>query len=95
MEDDLDTIRASVEELDAAQLIQDGIGGVISHVVGDNRGQAVTLQRVHATLQQNFVFAGEEGVDIRDLSAMLTRVIHSMVIESLPDTGLDFRNRFL
>lgn len=55
VEDDLDSIRASVEELDSSDLIQDRVGAVVLHVVGDDRGKRVPLQRENSPLQRDLV----------------------------------------
>jgi hypothetical protein len=38
VEDDLDSVGTSVKELYPSDLVQNGVGGVISHVVGDDWG---------------------------------------------------------
>jgi hypothetical protein len=69
VEDDLDPIRASVEEFNSSNLVQDGVGAVILHVVGDNRGKRASLESKDSSLQRNLVGVQEEGVGIRDLGS--------------------------
>lgn len=51
MEDDLDTICASVEQLYPSDLIENWVIGVVCHVVGYNRGQRVSLESEDATFE--------------------------------------------
>lgn len=51
VEDDLDSITTSVEELDATNLVQDWVGRVIGHVVGDYRWQRVSLEREYSSFE--------------------------------------------
>ena len=44
MENNLDSVRRMVKELHATQLVQDGVFGVVDHVVRDNGGKSVTFQ---------------------------------------------------
>lgn len=75
VEDDLDSVRLAVKELDAPDLVQDGIRGVIGHVVSDDRGQRVSLESKDSSLKQNLVLGGEELVVRKDLGSVLAEAI--------------------
>lgn len=50
VENDLDAVMRRVEELDTANLVEDGVGRVIVHVVRDHRREGVPLERKDAAL---------------------------------------------
>lgn len=60
VEDDLDAVGGVVEEVDAADLVEDGVFVIVDHVVGDNRGETVSLHGEEAAAQQDAVLAGDE-----------------------------------
>lgn len=55
VEDDLDSVGASVEELDSSDLVQDWVGAIVLHVVGDNGRKRASLQREDSPLQRDLV----------------------------------------
>jgi hypothetical protein len=55
VEDDLDPIRASVEELDSSDLVQNRICAVILHIVGDNWRKRTSLEGKDSPLQSYLV----------------------------------------
>jgi hypothetical protein len=69
VEDDLDSIRASVEEFNSSDLVQDGVGAVILHVVGDDGGKRASLESEDSPLQGNLISVQEEGVGVRNLGS--------------------------
>lgn len=60
MEDDLDAVVRAVEELDAADLIEDGVVGVVSHIVRRDGREGVALEGEDAALEQDLVLLGEQ-----------------------------------
>lgn len=76
VEDNLDAVGLRVEELDAADLVQDRVIVVVGHVVGRDWRQSVALQSEDTTLQQNLVFVGEKFIGSRD-GAMFSAEIES------------------
>lgn len=56
MKDDIDTVVARIEQLHAADLVQDGIVGVVRHIVGHDGGEG------------NCVFEGEDATKDEVLS---------------------------
>ena len=56
MEYDFHAIVAVVEQFDPANLVEDRIIGVVSHVMSDNRGKRISFQCKDATLQQYLIF---------------------------------------
>jgi len=65
VENDLDAIGRVVEELAAANLVQDGVFLVVDHVVSNNRRQVGALHGKETTAEQNLVFCGQETGLIR------------------------------
>lgn len=55
VEHNLHAVVVSVEQLHAADLVQDWIGGIVCHVMRRDRRERVTLQRVDTALQQHLV----------------------------------------
>ena len=62
MEDDLYAIRRRVEQLYPPDLIQDGVAGIVRHVVGRDWWQSVPLEREDPTLEKNLVFVRQEVI---------------------------------
>jgi hypothetical protein len=60
VEHNLDTIIIPVEELDSADLVQDGIACIIGHVVGHNRWQTLSLHGKDPSLQTDLVCFSEQ-----------------------------------
>ena len=56
MEYDFHAIVAVVEQFDSANLVEDRIIGVVSHVMSDNRGKRISFQCKDPTLQQYLIF---------------------------------------
>ena len=72
VEDDLDAVRVSVEELNAANLVQDGVVRVIGHVVRHDGRERVATEREDATLEEDLVLGGEELGGVGNLGTVLT-----------------------
>lgn len=62
MEDDLNAVCLGIEHLYPANLTEDRVVVVVSHVVSSDRRQRVALQSEDTTLEQNFVFVREQLV---------------------------------
>ena len=60
MEHNLDAIVTGVEQLHAADLVQDRIVRVVGHVVRRDRGKRVALERKDAAFEEDLVFFREE-----------------------------------
>jgi hypothetical protein len=71
VENDLDTIGGVVEELAAADLVQDGVFLVVDHVVSNNRRQVGALHGKETTTKQDLVFLGQETSLIRRVLAFV------------------------
>lgn len=55
MKDDLDAVRAAVEQLHAPDLVQDRVVRVVRHVVRRHGRQRVAAQREDAALEKDLV----------------------------------------
>lgn len=64
VEDDLDSVGASVEELDSSDLVQDRVGAVVLHVVGNDGRKRASLQREDSPFQGDLVGIQQERVGI-------------------------------
>lgn len=62
VEDDFDTVGSVVEELHAPDLVQNRVVVVVCHIVCRDRWQSVTLEGKDTTLEENFVFVGQQLV---------------------------------
>lgn len=71
VEDDLDSISRSVEQLDSSDLVQDWVGGIVGHVMSDNRRERVSLERKHSSFEENLVFRREEIFRLGHFSSVL------------------------
>lgn len=60
VENDFDAIMGMVEELNAPNLVQDRVVGVVSHIVSGHRWECVALQGEDAALKQNPVLIRKE-----------------------------------
>lgn len=78
----LDSVSLPVEELDSSDLVQDRVGSVIGHVVGDDGGERVPLEGKDSSLEQNLVLLGEELVVRENLGSMLTEGIRCSAYDS-------------
>ena len=74
VEEDLDAITRTVEELDAADLVENRVVGIVSHVVGDDGRQRVSTEGKDATLEQDLVLGGHEQARVGHLCARLAGV---------------------
>ena len=62
MEYNFHAIVAVVEQFDTANLAENWIVGIVGHIMSDNWGKRIPLQRKDATLQQYLIFFREEFV---------------------------------
>ena len=72
VEDDLDAIRISVEELNTTDLVQDRVVGIVSHVVSDYRRKRIAAKSEDTTLEENLVFSGKKFSRIRNFGSVFT-----------------------
>lgn len=72
MEDDLDSIGASVEQFNPSDLVQNRVGAVVLHVVGDDGGKRAPLESEDSSLQGNLVRVQKKGVGIRYFGSNFT-----------------------
>jgi hypothetical protein len=56
MEDNLDSVRAPVEQLDSPDLIQDRIVRIVGHIVGHDWRQGVSFERKYSSFEKDLVF---------------------------------------
>ena len=68
VEHDLDAVRGRVEELDAADLVQDRVVRVVRHVVRRDGRKRVALEREDAPLEQHLVLVRQKVVGCRERS---------------------------
>lgn len=72
VEDDLDTIAGSVEKLDTSDLVQNRVGAVVGHVVGDDRRQRVSLESENSSLEKNLVLRRQEILSVGHFGTVLS-----------------------
>lgn len=65
VEDDLDAVGRGVEQLHAADLVQDRVVRVVGHVVRRHGRERVPLQREDAPLEEHLVFVRQQVVGCR------------------------------
>jgi hypothetical protein len=73
MEDNLDPITRPVEQLDPSNLVEDGIVGIVGHVVGSNGRERVSLKGEYSSFEEDLVFLGEEIFGSGDLGSVFTK----------------------
>ncbi len=93
MEDDLDTVAGAIEQLNAADLVEDGIVAVVLHVVRHDRGQRVTLEGKDALLERNLVGIREQCGRVDDVGAALALVASHLLEQTFSDARLDLLDR--
>lgn len=93
VEDDLDPIVRPVEELDASDLVEDGIVAVVGHVVSDDGRERVAAEGEDAALEKDLVFGREQGFGRRDFGAELAVVAGGHLEETGSDPVLDLGDR--
>lgn len=71
VEDDLDSVRRAVEQLNPADLVQDRVVGIVGHVVGRYRRERVSLEGEDSALEQDLVLFAQQGSGIGDFSTVL------------------------
>ena len=62
VENHLDPVRWGIEQFDAAKLVQNGVVGIVRHVVRYNRGVRTAFERKYPPLQQHLVLRRQEGI---------------------------------
>jgi hypothetical protein len=72
VEDDLDSIRVSVEELNSTDLVQDRVVGVVGHVVSHDGRERVATKGEDATLEEDLVFGGKKLGRIGNFGTVLS-----------------------
>ena len=106
MEDDLDAVRHVVEELDAPDLVEDRVVGIVGHVVRCDGWERVAAEREDAALEHDLVFFGQEVFRRREVRVLavhegymcaVSRFVehapvrsHSVVEQTGTDLVLDF-----
>ena len=95
VEDDLDAVRSAVEELDATDLVENGVVGVVGHVVGHDRGEGRTLKREHTTLEENLVLVRHEFLGVGDLGTGGAVVTSGVLKDALANALGDLLNALL
>ena len=56
VEDNLDSVRRLVEQVNSSDLVKNRVGSIVGHVVGDNGRKRVSLQGEDSSLEKNLVF---------------------------------------
>lgn len=72
MEDNLDSIRISVEELNSSDLIEDRVVGIVCHVVGNDGRKGVAAKSEHSSFEEDLVLRGKKFGGIGNLGSVLT-----------------------
>lgn len=72
VEDNLDPVRGSVEQFDPSDLAEDGIVGVVGHVVRGDGRERVSLEGKDSSLEKNLVFIRQKLLGFGDLGSVLT-----------------------
>lgn len=75
VEDDLDPIGGSVEQLDPSDLVQDWVIGVIGHVVRHDGWEGVSLQGEDSSLEEDLVLGGQQVLGIGNLGSVFTKPV--------------------
>lgn len=73
VEDDLDTVVVTIEQLNASDLVQDRVRRIVRHIVSRDWRQGVTFQSEDAPFQEDLVLIGEQGVYRRELGSGLSK----------------------
>ena len=68
----LHSIGLPVEELNPPDLVENGIGSVVDHVVSDNGRKGVSLESEHSSLEEDLVFRREKLAVGEDLGSVLS-----------------------
>lgn len=90
MEDHFNSVGLTIEQLDATNLVQDGISGIVRHVVGGDRWERVSLESEDATFEQDAILLGKELIESRHDVASLALVVPSGMLEqAVSDAILD------
>jgi hypothetical protein len=72
MEDNLDAIARSVEQLYAADLVENGVGRIVGHVVRYDGRERVALESKYAALQKDFVFFLQKSARVYPVGRLFT-----------------------
>lgn len=72
MENDLDSVMRVIEELHAANLVQDRVVRIIHHIVRRNRWETVPFERKDTALEKNFVLVREKVGRLGELREVAT-----------------------
>lgn len=72
VEEHLDTVARPVEQLDPTNLVQDGVVGVVGHVVRRHGRERVAAEGKDATLEEDLVLVREEGRRVGDFGTVLS-----------------------
>ena len=91
VEDHLDAVARVVEELDAPQLVEDGVLRVVDHVVRHDGRQAVALHREEAAPQHDAVLAADDLALVREAVVLLPA--QGALEQALADAALDHVDR--
>jgi len=68
----LHSIGLPVEELNPSDLVENGIGSVVDHVVGDDRREGVSLESEHSSLEEDLILRREKLAVGEDLGSVLS-----------------------
>lgn len=90
VEDNLDPVLGPVEQLYPSDLVENGVCGVVHHVVGDNGRECFSLEGKHSSLEQHSVGGGKQLVEAGDLLSVVAVVAGTMVEHSSANLLLDF-----
>lgn len=56
VENDLDSVGSSIEQLDSSDLTEDRVPSIVGHVVGGYGRKRVSLECKHSSLEEDLVF---------------------------------------
>lgn len=83
VEDHLDPIFLSIEELNSAKLVQHRVVRIVGHVVSDDRGEGVSLERKDSSFEKHLVGWGKELIVREYFSSVFSAVPNPHIVVSL------------
>lgn len=87
MENDFNSIRWVIEQLNSPDLVQDWIVRIVSHVVCHNGRISSSLECKHSSFEQNPVLSRDELLRIRNFASRFAVPSRRLVKQS-PSNGL-------
>lgn len=89
VEDDFNSVGTAVEQLHAADLVENGISRVLDHVVRDDGRERIALERKDAALEQDLILRVEQYLQVGSLVGRFAVVAGGVLEEAVADAVLD------